>query len=408
MNDSPQRRSIVTILLETRFLRTLAWAYGVASLLLWMVLIAQWFGGTQKIAGSIGPDFPAFYTGGYLARTGEYSNLYDFERQQELQRNWNINAHRDDISAWVHPPHSALLMAPFSYFHPRAAYAIYSVLLVACFALGLWILRRLCPELQKSRYNLLWILALVCPPVYYSINAGQNTGWMFLFHCATIAALASTQHARAGIYLAAGLLKPHLFLPQVAFVAAARRWKTVGVFAIFAILIVAISMAIFGPDVFAREWNALQSPLYQKYETEHAYKMFSWISFWKLLLGKNVFSTILGGIFALAVFARTIWLWSRADEKTDIALLGALSVATTVLVIPHLPVYDLALLLLPLLVILDRVLASPEKQRDLCLAMLALLFWMSLGDSWGETTRFQIVVPLLTWVWWRAQSLLQK
>jgi hypothetical protein len=211
------------------------------------------------------------------------------------------------------------------------------------------------------------------------------------------------------LYLAAGLLKPHLFLPQVVFAVAARRWKTAVIFVIGSILIVAISMAIFGADVFGREWNALNSDLYQRFELEHAYKMFSWLSFWKLLLGKNILSSVLGWGFALAVFARTIWLWNRANTNTDWILLGALSVASTVLLIPHLPVYDLGLLLIPLLVILDRVLTSKDDwQRGLCLAMLALMLFMSLGDEWGKETRFQIVVPLLTFVWWRAQNLLVR
>jgi hypothetical protein len=78
------------------------------------------------------------------------------------------------------------------------------------------------------------------------------------------------------------------------------------------------------------------------------------------------------------------------------ALLYALSVCGTILMSPHLFAYDLALLVLPGLVIADRVLDTPLHQhRALRLCLLALYSSAVFVDQ-AQWTRVQFVVPLLT------------
>jgi hypothetical protein len=77
--------------------------------------------------------------------------------------------------------------------------------------------------------------------------------------------------------------------------------------------------------------------------------------------------------------------------------------------VPHLPVYDLALLLIPTLVILDRVLVRPlQEYLSSRLALVALVIFTALSDEWARQTHFQVVVPLTTWIWWQAQNLLYE
>lgn len=400
-------RNLAQMILSPRVLRALGWTYGIACAALWISLFVAFFAGSDaKPARSIGPDFSAFYSAGWMVRNGQSASLYDFDAQQKIQQQLVLNAGANDLSAWVHPPHGAWLLAPLTRFSPRAAYAIYCAFLLACFGAGLWVLRQNCARLKQKPCAGIWVLALLSAPVYFSFSAGQNTGAMFLLQVVAITSLARNREFASGFSVAIGLLKPHLFLAWLPFWIANKKWRALATFAIGAILVVVSSMWFFGADVFAREWQTLGSQTYQKYETLHAFKMFSWLSFWRLSLGHSFVATALGALCSLAVLARTIWLWTKSD---DTILLGALSVASIVLMVPHLPVYDLALLLIPVLIFTDRVLELPlERLLDLRLCLLALIVFVTLGEEWARATQFQIVVPLLTFVWWRAQSLLQS
>ena len=419
MKNSNTAPNLAETILSPRFLRVAAWTYGLCCVALWIALLLSFATGANRAGQGLGPDFSAFYSAAWMTHNGQAEDLYRFDKQLEVQRDLNLNAGANDFSAWVHPPHGAWLLAPLANFSPRAAYAIYSAFLLLCFAGGLLLVRQICPSLQAKEFNALWLLAMISSPVYFSISAGQNTGLMFLLQAVVLVSLARNRQAAAGFAVALGLLKPHLFLAWLPFWIAAKRPRALAIFGAGALCVVVVSMWFFGTDVFAREWRTLQSDLYQRYETEHAFKMFSWPSFWRLSLGNNAFSTILGALFALLVLARTCWLWTKSR---DIVLLGALSVASVVLIVPHLPVYDLALLLIPVLVIFSRLtehrvldVAPLEAQPrdaarssfvDLRLALLALILLSALGDEWARQTSFQIVVPLLTFIWWRAQKLL--
>ncbi len=63
-----------------------ALAYLASALLVWGVLLALWVGGQggrDRTGDVLGPDFPAFYTAGWMLRHGETARLYDFERQRK-------------------------------------------------------------------------------------------------------------------------------------------------------------------------------------------------------------------------------------------------------------------------------------------------------------------------------------
>jgi hypothetical protein len=391
-----------------RFLRLAVGAYFLAALLLWGTLFGIWLRGTDaRPSDSIGPDFPAFYTGGWMLRHGETPLLYNFERQHQIQQQLNLNARPDDLSAWVHPPHYAFVMVPFSALPPRTAYILYALSMWLCFAAGLAILRRLLPGLQTPTGTLLIAMALVSPPVYFSLSAGQNTGLTFLLHCAILAALLKGQDWKAGALLAVGLLKPHLFLAVLIWLLCARRWRVLGGFVVGAILTIALCTQFFGNDVFLREWNSLQTPIYRSEEVAQAFIMNSWQSFWQLLFEANSLTSLLGWVCALAVLVIMCVVWNRlAKDKNNatpdrLLMLYAASICAVVVTTPHLPVYDLGLLILPVLVFTNRVLDySPGEAVVLRWTLLILVVFACMGESWARMTHLQIVVPLVTLLIW--------
>jgi hypothetical protein len=138
-------------LVSWRLLRLAAPAYLALMLIVWAVLLNLWLGGARgfdRYGVVLGPDFPAFYTGGWLVRHGERSLLYDLERQQAVQQ---LTLPGSALSAYVNPPHYSLFAAPFSALSYPAAFALWSLLMLAAFVASLLLLRPLLPTLQVRR-----------------------------------------------------------------------------------------------------------------------------------------------------------------------------------------------------------------------------------------------------------------
>lgn len=421
MNSSASSLSrFVQLVLSGRFLRIAAGLYGASSLLLWVVLTLLFVRGRDRaLAQGIGPDFAAFYTAGTMFRQGEKARLYDFSRQQEIQHQLGLTRSANEVSAFINPAHYSLLMAPLSTRSPRQAYAIFALTMFACFAGGLLLLRDVLPFLQGRNGGWILLLALLSPPVYFSISAGQNTGSSFLLHCAIMRALMQRRDLLAGALCGLGLFKPHLFLPLVPLLALGGRPRAVLSFLVVAAATVALDVAVFGSDVFARNAAALQTPLYNSAEIAQSALMFSWQAFWRLLLGPGMTASLLGWLSALAVFGALCVLWRRAAPTTrrsdtsafarsnamphhattpnDAMILYAISLCGVITIVPHLPLYDLGLFLLPMLVVADRVLDFPTTRfMALRVTMLALIVFTAMGEDFARQTHFQIVVPLLT------------
>jgi hypothetical protein len=397
---------VARFLLSWRFLRPAAIAYLLAVSLLWVVLITMWLGGKngRDAQGDVlGPDFPAFYTAGWMLRHGEADKLYDAARQREIQQTFLPGM--KGVSAYINPPHYALLMQPLSTLPYSTAFAVWTLFSLSCFLASIVLLhtmlRTVLPDSQTQHSKLLMALAFGFAPVYYAISAGQNTGFTLLLHTAILVALVKRHDFVAGLLLAVGLLKPQLFLPLLPLLAIARRPRALASFVIGAAVVWLVTWRVVGPDV-AQEWfatlsNSGHSDMAQTYAAnivQQSYKMFSWQAFWRLLLGANAVASAAGWLCALAVFA-ALCRWWRSAER-DLPVCYALAVCATIVMVPHVFLYDLALLVLPGLVLANRVLAWPvERLIALRFTMLMIFVGAVLIDQ-AQWTRVQFLVPLLT------------
>lgn len=388
-----------------------ALAYLASASLVWGVLLALWLGGQggrDRSGDVLGPDFPAFYTAGWMLRHGEAARLYDFERQEEVQRSLGLSPRPPasrGVSAFINPPHYALLMAPLSALSYRAAFAVWSALMLGCFVAGLLLLRSLLSPLRERSGLLPLALALFFMPVYFAFSAGQNTGLSLLLHSGILAALARRRDALAGGLIAVGLLKPQLFLGLLPLLLIARRPKALAAFSLGAALVGLLTLLVLGSASFAQWWSAIRSSTYEMNIAEQAPKMFEWHAFWQLLLGVNALSSALGWMCALLVFAGLCLMWRRVrnGDSDELMLCYAITICGTVVMVPHLFVYDLALLVLPGLVIAARLRqesfvswrALPGPQLGLRV-LLPLIYVGAIFWEQAQQTRVQFLVPLLT------------
>jgi hypothetical protein len=127
---------------------------------------------------------------------------------------------------------------------------------------------------------------------------------------------------------------------------------------------------------------------------QQSYKMFSWQAFWRLLLGANMVASALGWLCALGVFV-ALCRWWRSAER-DLPLCYALALCATIVMVPHVFLYDLALLVLPGLVLASRVLALPPERLIALRFVLLVIFVGAILIDQAQWTRVQFVVPMLT------------
>jgi hypothetical protein len=286
---------------------------------------------------------------------------------------------------------------------------VWSVAQMLCFALSLWLLRDILPGLRSPQGALLCIMALLFVPLNTCINGGQNSGFSLLLHTGILTALVRRREAMAGILIALGLFKPQLFLGLLPWLWLGGFGRIVPAFIATAGAIVGITAWFCGAARFTEWWRIAFSPFYQSEAFSQAHGMYSWTSFWELLLGNTRATYWLGYACAAVIFAALAWCWLRyrhrdeQDQKRgtalsscDVPVLYALSVCGIVLMSPHLGAYDLTLLVLPGIIFAERALAIPlHHHMALRLCLLGVYAGVVLIDQ-ALWTRIQFVVPLLT------------
>jgi hypothetical protein len=391
------------VLVSWRLLRLAAPLVLLLLLLVWSVLLNLWLGGAHgRDRGGVvlGPDFPAFYTGGLLLRQPDLHSMYDLDRQQALQ-NAILPGH--SLSAYVNPPHYAFVAAPFSLLPYAWAFALWSSMMMIAFLAAVLLLRSRLPQLQTPMGGWVIALAVLSPPVYFALSAGQNTGLSLLLHVGILLALIQRRDVLAGVLIALGMYKPQLFVVLLPLLLLAGRWRVLVSFGIGASFLGILTLLFFGWNTIANWIMLLSSPAYQFEEVRQAAKMFSWQPVMLLLFGSTTVGKAIGWMCALAVLVGLCMIWRRGVG--DLPLRYALTLLGIVLIGPHLPVYDLALLILPTLIIVDRLLQLPSSEYLGLRVSLLALFTLSLFAANVQLRPALIIVPLITLIAWQASRL---
>ena len=147
-------------------------------------------------------------------------------------------------------------------------------------------------------------------------------------------------------------------------------------------------------------WGALERVLAapQKFEPK-VWQMHSLRGALDLVVGHSHLSLALWVMCALAV----LWLAHRVIQRTDDRRLQfAVVVIAGLLVNPHLYVYDLVVLAVPLCGIASWLIDRGMHRADRPLALAAFaVFWAPLLAPFAAVTRVQLTAPLLVVLLWR-------
>ncbi|MFZ0808953.1 MAG: glycosyltransferase family 87 protein [Candidatus Sulfotelmatobacter sp.] len=324
-----------------------------------------------------GTDFLHFYTLGFLADAHRGADLYDISAQAALA------AQRVPQAAGIrylplYPPQVSILFAPFAYLSYPWALALWWTFSTAIYAACCHAVWRVCPNL-RGYGRLICMLAIAYPGFFHLIAWGQTSALALACFTAAFLLLRERREFLAGLALGCLIFKPQLALAAAIVFVALGTWKVIAGAAISAAAELAVGVLYYGMQPLRNWFHVLRNvdrlmPLLEP----KPYQTHSLRTFWTLLLPPGI-SLTLYVLSALVVLGLTIACWRRKSADSLALPYSALLLAT-VLVAPHLTVYDLVILAPAFLLLADWLLTQPK----------------TVLTNWSEMLLyFSYVLPLL-------------
>jgi hypothetical protein len=345
-----------------------------------------------------GTDFLHFYTLGSLALRGGGDLLYDMQAQAVVVRE-RVPQTDGAFYLPLYGPQVSLLFAPLArlpYGWALTAWLSFNVVIYALCCYAMW---KRCANLQSYGWTVL-ILAMAFPGFFHLMLWGQTSGLALLCFTLGFLAINSERHFLAGLAIGSLIFKPQLALAAAAISLFSGEWRTVLGAISAAAAQLALAWAHYGTFVMRSYLQALSRIREVARLLEpRLYQTHSLRSFWSLLLPWPGIAFAFYVVCAIAVLVIAIQCWrSRAPLNSRYSVL----LLASVLVAPHLTVYDLVILAPAFLLLGDWAIQTPAP--PLAPAAQVLLYISYPLFVLGPVSRFThvqlsvLVMTALVWI----------
>ncbi len=372
--------------------RPFVWTWLVYTLLFLPLAAGSWISsGLYKTL-----DFRSIYSAAVLART-DPSHLYDLSHQKQVQD--SLVGKSDQMIPFGHLALDALLYVPLSLLNYRSAYLSVilcnEILMALCFFAARQEFSETIP-LWQPRPGLVFFLFM---PITIAVAQGQDSLLLLLILCLGWRLLKRSDKFAAGFVLAGLLLKPHLAL-LVALFAAVRFGRRVAAGFTAGTVAIAATCLPFWLHGGWRSWLAVLTNLTMVHghsqEQEVAAGIYPWAmpnlrGACLLLLGKVLSSRALFAVVCIVSVALLLW-GLVVIRKLSVRNAFAFSILITALVSYNLEPHDLAILLLPMVLIGSETTKALARCRDAVLGLPVALMILSPVRGAGFTL---MAAPLL-------------
>jgi hypothetical protein len=316
------------------------------AVIVWIMATVVSFTGTSDrgIAGPLkGADFVQFYTLGHLASAHRISEMYDAASFHEAQAEFLPESARE-IYPPVYPPQAAVMFAPMSGLSYQRALFIWSLITIAGYALIVWSAWKVVADRLPDRTFVI-AAAAAFPPFWILILHGQVTVILLFAFWAGWLALEHHRRWLAGFAFGLLALKPQFGIPLAVVVLASGEWAmlTGAVTSVMAQAVVV--WMVLGSDAFTTFADSIPTTI--AYADLLEAKPFMSHSLRALTrLTPNWIGLPMWATLAAIVLWFTVRAW-KSDAPLRVRL-GVVVLAAT-LVNPHVIIYDLTVLVLPLI-----------------------------------------------------------
>jgi hypothetical protein len=316
----------------------------------------------RKLIAAGAPDFAIYYCAGTVVRQGFGHQLYDPSVRFAVEQQFAavVPQFRGPLP-YTHPPFEALIFAPFTYLPYGEAYIAWDLFNALLLAALPFLLRPHLPQLQ-SYSPLLWILAsLAFFPVFFTFLEAQDAILLLFFYALAFVSLTKNRLAAAGAWLALGLFKYHLVLPFVLLWLVQKRKvgeriKLLSGFLPVAALLVLVSLAVAGTRAisayphYVLHW---EDTLAGSQKVPEGMPNLRGLAYIFLPPGSYIVPLLV--LLSLALLVFTAW---KCRQPGHLDLQFSLALVTTVLISYHVVSYDLSMLLLPVALLTNSLLAE--------------------------------------------------
>ena len=335
------------------------------------------FGVTFNHDGLLGPrhnapgaDWMVFYSAARAYLEGNLSLIFDGDRftayQNETFAGWlSVPL---PFHPWVYPPHYLLLVLPFGLLPFALSYAAFIAVSFAALVVAIWC------SVEGRRQRWLMLLSVVlAPAASLNVIEGQNA---FLTSALLVGGfgLISIYPVLAGLLLGILTCKPTLWLMVPVALVAARRWRTLASTAVTAGILAAVSLCVFGWEVWRFWLGTVVSANGDFYQ--------NWLESGRLW-GQSIYTCarLLGASHGMANVAQAsatlsaggIVYWTfRRSLPSDVQLIVLLAAA--ILAGPHIQGYDDMLLAIAAALFFCRAVADDLPFVNV---ILALTVWLA-------------------------------
>lgn len=328
------------------------------------------------------PDFAIYYCAGTVVREGRADQFYDHATRFPVEDQFAdvVPQFRGPLP-YTHPPFEALLFVPFSYFPFKVAFVLWDLMNVGVLCATVFLLRPHLPHLRaRLGWSLSGMIALAFFPVFYTLLQGQDAILLLFIYALAFKGLEEDHPVTAGGWLALGLFKPHLVVPFVLLLVLQKRYKVLyGFFPVAAALVLLSGLLVKVKAILAYPFYVLQV------ERELTATLFVPAGMPNLrgllyvLFGDDVKLDALLWALCIAWFVFAAWKCRALSRSLRARLAFCLASLTTVLVAHHVVTYDLSMLLIPVFLLIDYLLAKDQHSWPAWLASVPLtLFFFPL------------------------------
>jgi hypothetical protein len=192
-------------------------------------------------------DFTTFYAAGRILSSGNRSRLYDSALQRQVEQQFAPEpvSHKGLLS-YLHPPIEAVIFLPLAKLPYFEAYLLWDAISVLAMAFAVLVLRRHLPRVRGEPAWLLILAGLAFFPVFTVLLQGQDDMLLFLFFAFAYSAMKENSDFAAGCWLGLATLRFQIVLPLILILALRKAWRLLSGFTLVAGLMGLASIAVVG------------------------------------------------------------------------------------------------------------------------------------------------------------------
>jgi Glycosyltransferase family 87 len=339
-----------------------------------------------------GTDFLHFYTLGWLARSHAGSDLYNMEAQADIAARL-VPAAAGIRFLPLYPPQVSLFFAPFAGLPYSGALIVWLALNTLIYGACCYAMWRACPNLPDQKITVL-ILTLAFPAFWHLIAWGQTSALALAIFTLAFFALRARFQFLAGLALGCLVFKPQLGLAAAIVFLITLNWKVVLGAVLSAVAQIGTGWLYFGPNP-PREWirQLLNLRALLPLMEPRLYQTHSLRTFWSMLLPwpSAALALYLTSALLIAILAVVCW-----RSRLPLSVRYSVLLFATVLLAPHLTVYDLVILAPAFLLLSDWLIVELDHRSANHLAVLLYFaFLLPLIGPLARWTHFQPSVPVM-------------